>query len=77
VKIHILSDRRFPFISSPLAAVPLLPRSGFVQSAYGFANSAAWLDVLFDSSHPNVMSQKWKVHPIKPPNLSHARSSAG
>jgi hypothetical protein len=34
MKIHILSDRRLPFSSSPLAAVPLLPRSGFVQSAY-------------------------------------------
>jgi hypothetical protein len=31
MKIHILSDRRLPFSSSPLAAVPLLPRSGFVQ----------------------------------------------
>jgi hypothetical protein len=33
MKIHILSDRRLPFSSSPLAAVPLLPRSGFVQCA--------------------------------------------
>jgi hypothetical protein len=33
VKIHILSDRRSPFSSSPLLAVPLLQRSGFVQSA--------------------------------------------
>jgi hypothetical protein len=32
VTIHILSDRRFPFSGSPLAAVPLPPRSGFVQS---------------------------------------------
>jgi DNA-directed RNA polymerase specialized sigma24 family protein len=33
VTIHILSDRRFPFSGSPLAAVPLPPRSGFVQCA--------------------------------------------
>ena len=32
--IHILSDRRFPFSGSSLAAVPLLPRSGFVQCAH-------------------------------------------
>ena len=31
--IHILPDRRLPFSGSPLPAVPLLPRSGFVQSA--------------------------------------------
>ena len=29
--IHILSDRRLPISNSPVAAVPLLPRSGFVQ----------------------------------------------
>jgi hypothetical protein len=39
VKIHILSDRRLPFSSSPLAAVPLLPRSGFVQSAASIASN--------------------------------------
>ena len=33
--IHILSDRRFPFSGSSLAAVPLLPRSGFVQCLEG------------------------------------------
>jgi hypothetical protein len=32
VTIHILSDRRLPISNSPVAAVPLLPRSGFVQS---------------------------------------------
>lgn len=31
--IHILSDRRLPISNSPVAAVPLLPRSGFVQCA--------------------------------------------
>ena len=35
--IHILSDRRLPISNSPVAAVPLLPRSGFVQyDYYGF-----------------------------------------
>jgi hypothetical protein len=33
VTIHILSDRRLAFSGSPLPAVPLLPRSGFVQCA--------------------------------------------
>jgi hypothetical protein len=40
MKIHILSDRRLPFSSSPLAAVPLLPRSGFVQSVITIAWNA-------------------------------------
>jgi hypothetical protein len=31
VTIHILSDRRPPISSFPIAAVPLFPRSGFVQ----------------------------------------------
>ena len=30
---HILSDRRLPISRSPAADSPLLPRSGFVQSA--------------------------------------------
>jgi hypothetical protein len=34
VTIHILSDRRLPISNSPVAAVPLLPRSGFVQCAF-------------------------------------------
>jgi hypothetical protein len=33
VTIHILSNRRLPISNSPAAAVPLLPRSGFVQCA--------------------------------------------
>jgi hypothetical protein len=49
VTIHILSDRRLPISNSPVAAVPLLPRSGFVQSqlrkhcGYGFRIAAARL----------------------------------
>jgi uncharacterized protein len=33
VPIHIHSDGKFPFRSSAIAAVPLFPRRGFVQSA--------------------------------------------
>jgi len=33
VPIHILSDGKLPFRSSAIAAVPLFPRRGFVQSA--------------------------------------------
>ena len=38
--IHILSDRRPPISTSPRSAVPLLLRSGFVQSVITIARNA-------------------------------------